>query len=226
MPTDPSMINEAGDPTKFPETLRLPTDATRNFSDRVTASITGLAHRTAFLRRLLLEDTIWLDLPSGRPQSVDFPDVRFAYTGGFSGGGGDRFGWVQDDISDTGSIYWQIQIPFNAKIVGTTAHVLCEPIALGSLPATMPRILTWRQPTSGAPPASDNELLLEQIDPSVDHPTFNDYHTIGGAWPASPTLLSGDVIVMQYKGMAGGGAANNALKLFGLGVDIEPIPAP
>jgi hypothetical protein len=219
MSVDPTTVPIAGDPNLWPEESYVPTAATDVTPTANNTPVTALFHRTAWQRERSHRDPMWLQLQAGQASSVAFP-VRFQWTGGYVGPGGARFGWVQNDVADTGAIYWTLKIPEGAYVQGVTGYVICEPSVVASLPATMPRIISHLQPTDG----SESAVLIEQVDASPDASSFNDWHSIGGAWSEIASPGTDELLIVEYRGMAGGGALNNALKLLAIRVDIGTEP--
>lgn len=210
MPTDSSMSDLAGDPDSWPETFRIPSDATRGYSDRVNQALAALADRTATNRDRALGQPLWLPMFSGMPATAEAPTARFQATMGLAGPPPTfRGGWLQTDVTDTGLILWETKVPKGAYLHGVYAYVIGEPISVASLPATMPRVKLYKQPTDG----SSHVLITEAIDPSPDAPSFRAFHTLGAAWGTATDLLDEDLIIVEFRGMAGGGALANGLKL-------------
>ena len=210
MPTDPTMTDYAGNPDNWPETYRLLSDATRGYADRIDQALEALGDRTATDRARALGKPLWLPLFSGVTTSVAYPVNRFTATMGLAGPPPSfRAGWQQTDVTTTGAILWTTKVPVGSYLHGIVAYVKCEPATVLSLPTTMPRVRLHRQPTDG----SDNSLIAEVIDSSPTFTAFNAYHPISFIWGTATVLDDDDLVVVEYRGMQGGGAVNGALKL-------------
>lgn len=235
MPSDPSMTDYAGDPTKWPETFRLISNATRGFADRITAAMEALGDRTAYSRARLLTDP--LPVPLNGAQQTDYTPVTGPLPRRFIHWPirptiplFERGGWVQSDTTDGGGLWWWIPIRFGIKITNIVASLRGDdgPGTNPGFPdaADRPLMRIYRQPTGGA----DAVELLTLADETGDKTEYEAHHTIP-LDPGTPFLdplefAAGEYLIIEFVGHKGANVAANTLKLYGIEITTEAIPAP
>jgi hypothetical protein len=237
--TDPSMTDIAGDPDKFPETFRLISGATRGFADRLTAAYEALANRTAYNRARIANPPL---VPLFGAQQTNYATVAGSGPGAvvprFSPWPGStvtpapadfgRGGWIQSDVTDEGGLWWWVQVNSALRVTMVAASINGDdgPGTNPGLPGggDRPRLRLYRQPTDG----DDVEPLIDIADGS--ELLYEQHHTIpyNTSIPFDPPLsfALGEYLVIEFVGHKGPNVANNTLKLYGIEITTEPVPAP
>jgi hypothetical protein len=216
MAVDPTTTIIAGDPDSFPEEGYLPTDTTRSFSSRYGAPIEVLYDRTAWNRKNNGVGWRPLDLNGagdsggGTPQWTRVDAVT----------GGNRFGYLQSDITPTGRLSWYVPMPAHLKPLSIRAHVFGDDGAgtNTALPGVAPEIRLYDQKLDG----SVASLLYTAPDPdaSTTLGVYNAYHN----WKLTVSLVQTYVVpyyyIVEFAGHSGGGAGVNTLKLVGIELEL------
>jgi hypothetical protein len=224
------MTDYAGDPTKWPETFRLISNATRGFADRITAALEALGDRTAFNRARLLTDPLPVSLfgaqqaslagvPRFTPWPISPPDPTY-----------ERGGWHQTDVLGGGGLWWWIPIRFGVNVTMIAASLRGDD-GTGSNPGfpaapDRPLMRIYRQPTGGG----DAEFLLLLADETTSQAQYEAHHTIpldpGIPFEPPLELASGEYLIIEFVGHKGANVGANTLKLYGIEITTEAIPAP
>jgi len=220
MPIDPTTVPKQGDPNLWPETVYLPTDATRSFSSRLADVFEALLHRTAW-QRARMADPPLVPLFSGqRLQVPPWWQPHFD---------GDRIGWRLDAVAvgDTDVLLWHVQVPPTLEVASITASLNGDdgpginPGPGFPVQDDRPKLQAWRQNATGA---ANKVLIGTGLDESVSKAAYESRHDIvitGGT--DDFRFTSNEYLVLAFYGHKGAWVAASTLMLYGITIETTVI---